>query len=68
MHQLAEVTTSMTKWQKKILTEAGIQRKKRVKAPKSNENQVIRQQKSLQKLRRDLFVPSKDLEIIIDDE
>jgi hypothetical protein len=50
------------------LIESGVERKKRKKVPKSDENQKVRQKKCLQKLRRGLFKPSSDVEIIIDDE
>jgi len=53
---------------KDILIKAGIKKKKRIKAPKSNENQQIRQKTCLGKLRRGLMMPSNDSEIIFDDE
>jgi transposase len=53
---------------KEVLIEAGIKRKMRTKAPKTNENQSRRQQKCLQKLRRDFLKPSNGDEVIIDDE
>lgn len=53
---------------KKILLNAGIKKKKRIKAPKSSESQKIRQKKCSEKLRRGPFKPSENIEIIIDDE
>jgi transposase len=53
---------------KRILDEAECIRKKRKKAPKSNENQKIRQKKCLQKLKRTLLKPSNDCEVVMDDE
>lgn len=53
---------------KKILIEAGVVKKKRKKAPKSNENQKKRQKKCLEKLRRDLLRPSNDVDVVMDDE
>jgi hypothetical protein len=53
---------------KKILTEAGVVKKKRKKAPKSNENQKKRQKKCLEKWRRNLLRPSNDIDVILDDE
>jgi hypothetical protein len=54
---------------KKILIESDVKRKKRRKAPKSNENQRIRQKKKcLEKLRRKVLMPSNDIEIVMDDE
>lgn len=53
---------------KEILEEAGVERKKRKKCPKSSVNQVIKQKKCLEKLRRTLFKPSNNIDIILDDE
>jgi hypothetical protein len=53
---------------KKILVESGVNRKKRRKAPKSNDNQRTRQKKCLEKLRRKILMPSNDIEIVMDDE
>jgi transposase len=51
---------------KRILDEAEVIRKKRKKAPKSNENQKIRQKKCLQKFRRTLLKPSNHSEVVMD--
>jgi transposase-like protein/transposase len=56
------------KYVKKILREYEVYRKKRTIAPKSNEKQKLRQKKCLETLRRGIFKPSIDSEIIIDDE
>jgi len=53
---------------KNILLKAGVVKKRRIKAPKSDENQQIRQKKRLEKLRRGLLKPSNNIEIIMDDE
>jgi transposase len=53
---------------KKILNEAGVVKKKRKKAPKSNENQKKRQKKCLEKLSRGLLRPSNNVDVIMDDE
>ncbi len=45
-----------------------MERKKRLKAPKSNENQKIHQKKCLGKLRREFFKSSNDIEIVMDNE
>jgi hypothetical protein len=46
----------------------GVVKKKRKKAPKSNENQKKRQKKCLEKLRRGLLRPLNDVDVIMDDE
>ena len=52
----------------KILKELGIQRKKRIRCPKSDEKQVKKQKRCLEKLRRGLLKPSNGIDIIMDDE
>lgn len=53
---------------KKILKEAGVVRKKRLKCPKSTPQQVQRQKRLLNILRRTLFKASNGVDIIVDDE
>jgi len=53
---------------KKIMIEAGVNKTKRRKAPKSSEEQKVRQKKRLIKVSKSFFMPLKGLEIIMDDE
>jgi hypothetical protein len=53
---------------KKVLINAGVNRRKRKKCPKTNENQLERQKKCLEKLRRGVLKASSSVEIIMDDE
>ena len=53
---------------KKVLIEAGVERKKRKKCPKSDENQKKRQRIRLNKLRKTFLKPTNGLEVIMDDE
>ncbi len=53
---------------KKILNKAGVIIKKRKRAPKTSENQKIRQKKCLNKLRRTLLKSSNHVDVVMDDE
>ena len=52
----------------KILAEAGVQRRKRRKVPKSDEKQKIKQRIRLNKVRKTFLKPSNGLDVIMDDE
>jgi hypothetical protein len=53
---------------KSILTEAGVKRKNRKKCPEVKADQLVKQKKCLNKLRKTLFKPSNNVDIILDDE
>ena len=52
--------------QKKILVEAGVELKKRIKCPKSDEKK--RQQLMLNRVRKSFFKPTNNLDVVMDDE
>lgn len=53
---------------KSILAKAGVKRKNRRKCPEVKDNQLAKQKKCLNKLRKTLFKPSNNVDIILDDE